>query len=409
MHIAFISYEYPPETSYGGIGTYTFQLSTALAAMGHDVEVFSCSHKKQLMNECIHPHLLLHRVVANKRKIFSDAIVAIFSDRHSIYPFDIIESPEFGAEGAGIKRHFPNIPFTIKLHTPFYLHNRYNKNVKNVFLIERCKCLLKKFLNYQNYNKEADADYLFTITADSVSSPSFFLADILRKDWNLTNIKLLPNYYKANNSLLQLPIELHSKKVIGFIGRLEKRKGIYTILNAIPSILAQYPDTIFRFIGAPGFTRDSTTLKDNYIHQTLERYPANLQFTGYMPSNKLADAIKDVSVIIIPSIFENFPYVCLEAMAAGKSVIISSNSGMKEMFPNDKNRGCMIINPNNSKQLSKAVIHLLNHNELRMQMGVNNRAYVIQQFACDELLDRVIQFYKDTIFFVTKKGIPQQL
>jgi glycogen synthase len=43
MKIAFISYEYPPDTSYGGIATYVKQASQLLCQRGHHVEVFAAS------------------------------------------------------------------------------------------------------------------------------------------------------------------------------------------------------------------------------------------------------------------------------------------------------------------------------------------------------------------------------
>jgi len=41
MRIAILSYEYPPETGYGGIGTYSYYQARALAKLGHDVHVFA--------------------------------------------------------------------------------------------------------------------------------------------------------------------------------------------------------------------------------------------------------------------------------------------------------------------------------------------------------------------------------
>ncbi len=403
MHIAFISYEFPPETSFGGIGTYTFQLSVALAASGHDVEVFSCSRKTNSKNERVQPRLLLHRAVADKRKTFSEAIVPIFTERQNIYPFDIIESPEYGSEGAGIKRSFPDIPFTVKLHTPFFLHDRYNKNAKKMSLPEKGKAYIKKLLNHTNYRKEDDADYIFTSKADSISSPSLFLANMLQKKWQLSYIKLLPNYYIADDSLLQLPIKPYAKKVVAFIGRLEKRKGISTIVQAIPDIINQHPGVIIRFIGTSGTAPDGITPMDKYIIQVLKKYSANLHFVGHVPANKLADALAEVSVIMIPSLFDNFPYVGLESMAAGKAVVVSSNGGIKEMFPSGENKGCMVINPAKPKQLSKSVVQLLNNPDVCTQMGINNRKHVVSQFAGDRLLNEVITFYSETITMASKK------
>src|SRR5690349_15378088 len=90
MKIAFISYEFPPETAYGGIGTYTEQISRALSARGHHVEVFSSSPLQDNLNIQLNDSLFLHKVKAGKRSVFSERIAEVFKDRNAIIGFDII-------------------------------------------------------------------------------------------------------------------------------------------------------------------------------------------------------------------------------------------------------------------------------------------------------------------------------
>src|SRR3954467_9385961 len=120
MKLAIISYEFPQETGYGGIGTYTYQISKALAERGHYVEVFSSSPNNEILDVEIENGVMLHRVKADKRVVFSEKIVEVFRKRNAIIGFDLIESPEYCAEGMDVRETFPEIPMIVKLHAPLF-------------------------------------------------------------------------------------------------------------------------------------------------------------------------------------------------------------------------------------------------------------------------------------------------
>jgi glycogen(starch) synthase len=58
MRIAYISYEYPPDTGFGGIGTYTWQIAKAMVLQNCKVDVFTASQTREVTEQvegvCIH-------------------------------------------------------------------------------------------------------------------------------------------------------------------------------------------------------------------------------------------------------------------------------------------------------------------------------------------------------------------
>ena len=96
MRIALVSYEYPPETGYGGIGTYVHQAAHMLAERGHEVEVFAGAKTESRSLE--DGKVLLHRALPDERKDFHKAIAPVFAQRHQAKAFDIVEGPEFRAD-----------------------------------------------------------------------------------------------------------------------------------------------------------------------------------------------------------------------------------------------------------------------------------------------------------------------
>ena len=110
MKIAFISYEYPPDTAYGGVATYVYQAARMLYERGHYVEVFAGSpHRYGTKNE---EGIIVHRIVIKEREKFSEHIGSVFAQRHAATKFDILEGPEVHADARGAVELVPDIPST---------------------------------------------------------------------------------------------------------------------------------------------------------------------------------------------------------------------------------------------------------------------------------------------------------
>ena len=76
MRIAFISYEYPPDTAVGGISTYVEQAARLMVARGHNVEVFSASLRKDGVSE--EKGIVVHRICEKNRETFGQRIALVF-------------------------------------------------------------------------------------------------------------------------------------------------------------------------------------------------------------------------------------------------------------------------------------------------------------------------------------------
>jgi glycosyltransferase involved in cell wall biosynthesis len=392
MKIAFISYEFPPETGYGGIGTYTYQIAMALAERGHHVEVFSSSRTEDKYNIKIDELFVLHRVKATKRPEFSERITEVFTERNNIVGFDIAESPEYGAEGMIIKKLSPSLPMIVKLHTPLFLVKQLNDHYAKRSFKKR----IKHTLGLKSYKKENDKEYAFTSNADAVCSPSYSLATIIKKEWGINNIDIVPNVFVPQKALLDIPASKTNYNTITYIGRLDVRKGLKSLVDAIPFVLKKQPEAKFRFIGGDGNAPDRSISMQQYIRKSLERYNDKLEFTGFVHNADLPNYLWDTDIVIIPSLWENFPYTCLEAMSAGKAIVASSKGGMKEILDE---YGGILIDPEKPIQIAKAVMQLLKHDETK-RMGQYNREKI--KLFGTEMVNRAEQYYKSII---SKNGV----
>ena len=382
MKIAYVSFEYPPETGFGGIATYVYQASNLLAQRGNTVEVFSASMKED--SSVFQNGIWVHRVKCD-RETFNQKITTIFSKRHNEIGFDILESPEYGADGICLARQFSDVCFIVKTHTPTFLINKINPS-PNPNWINRARMFIgairrfKSPLLFNKYNKEVDPEYQMAQMADVLTSPSISLQNIISSEWIIPkdNLLLQPYPYIPIPELYSIPIELNTNKNVTFIGRLEIRKGIPVLAEAIPAILEKDPEIIFNFVGTPMPSPDKRYNMQEYLCIKLAKYRSNLVFHGNLDLIEIATVLKNTSLCIFPSIWENFPNVCLEAMSAGRAIIGTNSGGMSEMLSNDAG---ITIPPNDSIAIRHAVLNLIGNPAKRLELGFNARQKIETQYS----------------------------
>ena len=110
MHIALVSYEFPPENATGGIGSYMYHLSSILGCAGHRVTVFSANPAATDVVVLQQGHYTNYLVPAVDNESFRKAVVPVFTSIVLSNKVDVIESPEVGACALHIKENFPQIP-----------------------------------------------------------------------------------------------------------------------------------------------------------------------------------------------------------------------------------------------------------------------------------------------------------
>jgi glycosyltransferase involved in cell wall biosynthesis len=111
----------------------------------------------------------------------------------------------------------------------------------------------------------------------------------------------------------------NSDLTFGFIGRIEQEKGIETLLAATRKL--DRPRWKLKIAGRG---------VDRYVSELAARFPdARIEWLGFTDAARFYSS---VDVIIIPSIWaEPLPYVCVESLHAGKSLICSSSGGIPEI------------------------------------------------------------------------------
>lgn len=388
MKIAFISYEYPPDTAFGGIATYIYQITRVLQQRGHHVEVFagSCQRSGSELDQGI----LVHRICETDLFTFADRIAPIFTDRHHLVEFDVVEGTEIGASASGAIQMVPDIPLVVKLHTPRFLIDEINQIEPTLSLkLRRFVGALRRGqkptpFSQWHYEADNDPECWHTQQADEITTPSQQLGIRLIEQWHLPADRVvhLPNPYTPAPELLSIPVDTSTQRVT-FIGRLEIRKGILELAQAIPQILRQMPQTKFRFVGTSLPSPQPGLTMQEYLERQLDSCRESLEFTGAIALDRIPEVLATTDICVFPSRWENFPNVCLEAMAAARGIVGSSAGGMVDLL--DSGTAGLLVPPCHPDAIARAVITLLQNPDQRMQLGQTARERVLTAYNQEQI------------------------
>jgi phosphatidyl-myo-inositol alpha-mannosyltransferase len=203
--------------------------------------------------------------------------------------------------------------------------------------------------------------------------------------------RIIPNGVDLHRFSVQaepLPQFADGKLNILYLGRIEPRKGLKYLLQAIPQIRARYPQTRF-IIGSDGPKRA-------YYEQLVQRHGwHDVIFTGRVPDAELPRYYASCDLFCAPSTgSESQGVVLLEAMASSKPVVTSNIDGYRDVIREGIDG--MLVAPRNSEALAGAICQLLGDASLRKLMATNGREHA-GEFSWPRIANRVIEYYQTLV------------
>jgi len=404
VKIAFVFYEYPPDTADGGIATYLRQAARLLCARGHHVEVFAGARGREGTFDD-GDGVIVHRIACpdGERNRFYRPAAAAFELRHAEIGFDVVEGAEYLADARDIPACCPEIPLVVRLHTGTYLLRRFNRPY--VSPIVRLRVLLGTLRRgtrpFWYYDKAHDVERLHALDADHITSPCEAMSNEMIPAWDLEpqRVTLLPYPYVPPRALLDVPVETHTRTVT-FLGRLEMRKGVLDLARAIPRILRRHPQVRFRLVGRPHHYSPQPGLDmQQYLERELAGYGEAVEFVGRVSLDQVPDVLARTDVCVFPSLWEAWGYVCAEAMAAARGVVGSNAGGIADLLAPDA-RGQQVglrVPPHRPRRLAKAVCELLERPEWRLELGRRARQRIIDEYGVEAIGPRFEECFRRAI------------
>ncbi|WP_166963633.1 glycosyltransferase family 4 protein [Yeosuana marina] len=375
MKIAFLTPEYPhPKTgTAGGIGTSIFNLSKALSALGHEINilVYGQNRDYNFIEEGIRFYIIKNiKVKGLSLFLTQKKVERLINSLFESGKLDIVEAPDWTGFTAFVK---PKCPLVIRENgsdTYFcYLDNRKVK-YKNKFLEKRA---LKK--------------------ADGVISVSSFTGILTNKLFKLNRkFTVIPNSIDA--SLFE-PKPSDSKTLtILYFGTLIRKKGLLELPEIFNLVHHSNKDVELILIGKDsgdiktGLSSTWELMKPLFHESSLKK----VNYLGSVNYSKIQDLIKDATVCVFPTFAEALPVSWLEAMAMEKAIVASNIGWSIEMIEDGKDG--FLVHPTHHKQYAERILELLVDEKKRHLFGKAAREKVKAKFCHDLVARQSIEFYK---------------
>ncbi|UVW29935.1 glycosyltransferase [Massilia sp. H6] len=170
-----------------------------------------------------------------------------------------------------------------------------------------------------------------------------------------------------------------------FLGEIGPRKGIYDLVEALALLRTRFPQVQLA-IGGQGAMHELRRRAD--LCQVADR----IDELGWVDAGNKAHQLARAAIFCLPSHAEGLPMAMLEAMAAGKAVVVTGVGGMPDAVRDGVNG--MLVPPGDVQALAAALARLLENEQERQRLGERARATIEQEFASGVVIGRLSEVYE---------------
>lgn len=387
MRICLVSQEYPPETAHGGIGAQTYVKAHGMARFGHSVTVLSHSIDTE---RHAYPDGAVDvvRIPSADGRLpiatepvrwlsYSLEVAAEIARLHAAAPFDIIDFPEWGAEGYAHllnRTSWNDVPTLVHLHGPLvmFAHQIGWPDVNSEF-----------------YRAGSMMEGACVRLADAVISSSDCSADWCAQYHGLDRGRIVTIHTGVDRRIFRpTPVAKAERPTVLFVGKIAANKGVEALLDAALALVADIPDLRLQMVGG-GNEGLSRRLVDR---AAAAGQPELLELAGFRRRDELPDILSRAHLFAAPSIYEGGPgFVYLEAMACGLPVVACSGSGASEVVRHEQNG--LLVTPGDANELVSALRRLLTDENLRSRLAAGGIQFVAEEADSDQCLRRLEGIY----------------
>jgi glycosyltransferase involved in cell wall biosynthesis len=323
QRVAFLASEYPPYL-YGGLGTHVHALTSALGERGVGIKLF-VPRREGGYESPPHGVELQHVPIDNPR---SDVELWLRFCRRTIAmakqlgnSIAVVHCHDWMTVLAGIRlRRILDVPLVFSVHLP------------------------------QRTSPNLPMENLGLVCADYVLVNSRAVArEIAGRGLPIKSLRVIPNGVDLNRFVP--PGSSSADRYILFVGRLVMQKGVDTALRAFSVLLLRCPDIRLIIVGDGSLT---------LYFQRVARYlgfSSQVSFVGWKTGQSLVRLYQGAEVVVMPSFYEPFGMVALEAMACARPVVATRAGGLVEVVEDGVNG--YLVPPGDYLQLAQRIAALL--------------------------------------------------
>jgi len=412
MRIGFFVWEYPPKL-VGGLGTYAEYITHEFVELGHDVTVFTLN-PGDLNTREIFKGVEVHRpLIADASNVFPMFVaddlrrwgtnIRFFNDifiynvlsatkfingliRKEGYKFDVVCVHDWLSSIAGlIIKNETKIPVIFHVHSTEW---------------GRSGGQGSEVVSHLEWATAQAADRIITVSHAMKD-------DLTRHGWPQQKISVVwngvdPIRYNPQNCKPEDVKNIREKynipndwKMLLFLGRLTWVKGVKNLIQAMPTVLRDYPQTKLVILGKGEEERDiaETTTRLGIKENVICRF-------DFVPEEERILHYAAADVCVFPSVYEPFGIVSLEAMAMAKPVVVGAHGvvGFREqVIPSGPDQNGVHVNGEDPADIAWGIKETLKNPQNAKTWGENGRKRVLQYFTWEKTAEQTLEIYKTLI------------
>jgi len=412
LRIGFFVWEYPPAL-VGGLGTYAEYITREYIELGHDVAVLTLNPGNLNTRE-VYKGVEVHRpLIADASNVFPVFVtedlrrwgtnIKFFND---IFLYNILSSTKFlngliGKEeykfdvvcvhdwlssiaGSIIKKE-TKIPVVFHVHSTEW---------------GRSGGQGSEVVSHLENQMAEDSDHIITVS-------EAMREDLVRHGWQASKISVVWNGVdpdKYDPSLVKSEdVETIRERcgvskdgnMILFIGRLTWVKGVRNLVQAMPSIVKEYPKTKLVILGKGEEQKDIIELANRL--NVGENVTCHYEF---VPEPERIAYYAAADLCVFPSIYEPFGIVSLEAMSMAKPLVVGANGvvGFKEqVVSSGSDQNGVHVNGNDPADIAWGLKEVLKDPNRAKRWGENGRKRVVQYFTWRKAAEQTLDVYESLL------------
>lgn len=385
--MCFVCNEYPPNP-HGGIGTFVRNLAQQLCSRSHAVTVIGYSANTQKTGwihdgavrvlELAPPkwwnrtlpigRYALSPTILLSRMYLSRAVQRVVQQ----LGIELVESYDWSGPLWSPPR---NVPLVVRLHGANTAHAYYENRPKS------------RVLHHMERHNAKMADALVSVS-QHIGTTTLQALQLANRNFSVI--------YNGVDTQLFRPQDVQRKsfKVL-YVGSLNRRKGVYELVQAWTSVVAEIPQAHLTLVGRIPEGETGKQLIAGLLRNLPTVQHDTVSFAGYVPHQDLPSWYSRAAVAVFPSHAEAFGLTCAEAMACGAAVVMTSRGSGPEVVEDGVSG--LLADPSDIHALARAVIRLLQNPPLRRTMGECARRRVQERFDSQALLEQNLDFYTKVI------------
>ncbi len=377
-----LTWEFPPRI-IGGISTHVYHLSRALVEKGTSVRVITCDFPNAPAEEIIDgvpvSRVDSGRVPESNFLLWiyhlNSQMISKTTELFETERFDLIHAHDWVVGRAAVE-----------------LKNRLGLPL--ISTIHATEIGRGGSLDGEYRGKVRDIERLLVEQSDGIICCSNYMLDHIQHVLGAvkTKVRVIPNGVESSrfNGGRQPQLILagipEDRKIILYVGRIVREKGIFTLLDALEKLRKQGKDVSLVFVG-------EGPLKEDLAKEVLRRkLNDRVTLAGFVDEKKLVSLYNSSDVFVLPSHYEPFGMVVLEAMASRIPVVVSDVGGLSEIVE-DGVTGVKVPAYNPSA-LAEGILRVLEDRELSEQLKENAYRAVQERYRWDMIAEKTIEAYR---------------